>query len=335
MKVEKRGNSYRVQPRVNGKRLSITFDYKPSQKDIADAISRLAEDYDKKDSFGFYARQYVDNRQNVLSPSSVRTYDRLIKALSKEFRDIPLREITQDHVQAEINNYAVKHAPKTVRALHGFIASVIGVYRPSLTLHTTLPQKVYNERYLPTESDIKALLKATENTEDHIAIQLGILSLRRSEICALEMSDLNGNELHVHANLVYNKKWEKKESPKTDAGNRIIYLPDSLVKEIREKGYFFKYSPQKISDHIHKYQKELGIPYFRFHDLRHYFASYASTIMPESDAMALGGWKSDFVFKNTYRASMKEKRKESAGKYLDDIFNTSVAPKNAPINAET
>ena len=173
---------------------------------------------------------------------------------------------------------------------------------------------------MPSQDDIRALLSAAKQTEDSIGFQLGVLSLRRGEICALEMSDLKGNELHVHATMVWNRGWIRKETPKTDAGNRIVYLPQSLVDEINEKGYFFKYSANKLNEHLHKYQKDLGIPRFRFHDLRHYFASYASTIMPESDAMALGGWRSDFIFKQVYRESMAEKRKSSAEKYLQDMF---------------
>lgn len=324
MKIEKRSNgSYRVRKMHNGKAYTLTFPYKPSQKEVVIRISDMMQEeinHDVSNTFEYYAKEYVKNRTNVLSPSSVRTYNRLINSLSDNFRNKSLYDITQSDVQREMNLYAKDHAPKTVRSLHGFVASVLGSYRPQLVLRTTLPQKIIKDRYLPTEEDIKAILKASKDTDDHIAIQLGILSLRRSEICALELSDLQGNELHVHSSLVYNKKWIKKEAPKTDAGNRVIYLPDSLVEEIKAKGYFFKYSPNKLLEHLNKYQDQLNIPRFRFHDLRHYFASYASTVMPESDAMALGGWKSDYVFKSIYRESMKDKRKESAQKYLNQIF---------------
>ena len=184
----------------------------------------------------------------------------------------------------------------------------------------TFPQKKQKESYLPSEEDIRRILEAVKGTEDSIGFQLGVLSLRRGEVCALEMKDLKGNELHVHATMVWNKGWIKKETAKTDAGNRIVYLPKTLVKEIKEAGYFFPYSPNKLNEHLQKIQKELNIPKFKFHDLRHYFASYASTIMPEADAMALGGWKSDFIFKQVYRESMKKQRKESAQKLLDQMF---------------
>lgn len=320
MKVEKRGKSYRIRPVINGKQVSVTFDYKPTQKDIADAISKLTDDFDKKESFSYYSKLYVRNRENVLSPSSVRTYDRLIKSLSKRFRDLPLRSITQDDVQAEINDYAVDHAPKTVRSLHGFIASVLAVYRPSMILKTTLPQKECKDHYLPSQSDIKAILEASEGSEYHVGFQLGILGCRCSEIAALTLDDLKDNYITISKNVVYYKKWMLKDTPKTDASYRTICIPDSLRDEILNQGYIYRRLPTKLNEALHRYQDQLGIPRFRFHDLRHYFASYASTIMPEADVMALGGWKSSFVFEQVYRESMNESRKASAKKIADNII---------------
>lgn len=305
-----------------GRTYTLIFDHKPSQKELIDSLAdKMKEANVYNGTFKYYANDYIKSRSNVLSPSTVHTYERLIKSISDDFNSQRLSDITQTDVQKEINRYAETHAPKTVRSLHGFVAAVLGAYRPQLVLRTTLPQKIIKESYLPSEEDVKTILNKAKGTEDSIAFQLGVLSLRRSEICALSMDDLNGNELHIHRNLVWHNKWLIKETPKTDAGNRIIYLPDTLVEEIKQQGYFFKYTPPKLNEHLHKYQDALKIPRFRFHDLRHYFASYASTIMPESDAMALGGWASDFVFKKIYRESMKDKRKASAEKYINNILS--------------
>ena len=322
MKIEKRTNgSYRIRKMVDGQMHTFHFDHKPTEHDIYKAFEEIIWDKNRdKCTMETYMNKYIDSKRNVLSPSSIRTYERLVRSFTDKFLNIPLFELTQFDVQEEINKYSEDHSPKSVKSLHGFIASVTGLFRPELMLKTTLPQNVKKTKYTPTQEDIKAILEAAEGSEDYVGIYLGTYGLRRSEVCALEMSDLDGNKLHVHANMVFNKGWIKKESPKTDESNRTIYLPDDLVEIIQKQGYFFKYSPQKLNSHLQKYQDELGIPHFRFHDLRHFFASYASTIMPESDAMALGGWKSDHIFKRIYRESMEDSRKKSAELFSKSLF---------------
>lgn len=304
------------------KTFTLIFPYKPTQKEVIVRMAEVIENAGTENyTMKYYINKYIDSKRNVLSPSTILTYERLTNVISKDFLKKRLGELTQLDVQEEINRYSENHSPKSVKSLHGFIASVIALFRPQMILRTSLPQAIKKERYLPSEKDIKALLEYTKDTEDHIAIQLGILSLRRSEICALEMSDLKDNELHIHSNMVWNKKWIKKESPKTDAGNRTIYLPESLANEIRDKGYFFNYSPNKLNEHLQKYQKELGMPRFRFHDLRHFFASYASTVMSEAEAMALGGWASSGIFEKVYREAFEGKKKKAAKKYNKFMTN--------------
>lgn len=316
--------SYRAQKVYKGVRYRITFDHKPTEKELTIAFAEKMQDTPgERGSFEKYATEYIQNRINVISPSTVRTYNTKIKQLSDGFKAKNLYDITGEDVQKEINEFSLTHEPKTAISLHGFIASVLGVYRPNFVLRTKLPQKLIKDRYLPSEDDIKAILNASKGTEDSIAIQLGILSLRRSEICALTIDDLQDNELHIHRNLVYNEhnKWVVKDTPKTDASNRKIYLPDSLVKEIQDQGYFFKYSPKKLNLHLQNYQKALNIPKFRFHDLRHYFASYAHSMgIPDADIMAIGGWQTDNVMKRVYRKALEESKKSSMEKLSKAIF---------------
>ena len=318
-------HSYRFKKIIKGKMIRFSFDHKPTEREITLRLAeRIQDEGGKADTLRHCIADYINNRESILSPSSIRTYNNFSKVLNNGILDKDIYEITQSDIQKEINRYAKDHAPKSVRSLHGFVSSVFAQYRPQFVLRTSLPRNDIKPRFRPNTEHIQAILEATEGTPLHVCVQLGILSLRRGEVCALTLDDLKGNELRVNKTMVYNKGWILKETPKTEESNRTIYLPDSLANEIRDQGYIFDRSPKKLNEQLHRVTDKLGIPHFRFHDLRSYFASYASTLdIPEADIMKMGGWKSDFVFKRIYRESMVESYNENSIKISESILKKS------------
>ena len=306
--------SYRAKKVSKGKTYRVTFDHKPTDREALIALAEIMQEETprEKGTFESYAERYIDSKRNILSPASVRTYNELIDRMSDRLKGTNLYDITQELIQIEVNEYSKDHAAKSVRSLHGFIASVLGMYRPQFTLKTALPRKENTKTYQPVTEDVKSILEAVKGTEYSVPFQLGVLGLRRGEICALTMEDLKDRSLTINKTLVYNGGWIVKPAAKTDESNRVIQIPEQLAEEIRETGTFFDGEPKRLNKHLHRVQKQLNIPQFRVHDLRHYFASYASTlVIPEADIMAMGGWKSDHVFKSIYRDSMQESRNRS------------------------
>lgn len=327
MKIEHKveelpSGSYRVRKQINGKRVSIIFDHKPSESEVMRTISERTADIPVRGSFFTCAESYIESKSNVISPNSIRAYDSLLRNLPESFTKLNLSSITQNDIQLCINEYAVKHAPKSVNDAHGFIYAVIKQFRPSMVINTTLPQKIRSEDYIPSENDIKQILEMSEGTVYHIPIQLGIMSLRISEIMALTLDDIDteNNILTVNKALVRNKDGEYVlKATKTPAGTRKLYIPQKLVDEIMENGIIFDGSQNTCVRALHRYQDKLGIPRFRFHDLRHFFASYAhSQGVSDADIMASGGWKSDYTMKSIYRHEMKQK--EAQKKIFDSLI---------------
>ena len=307
MKIEQISkSSYRVRKMVKGKYYTVIFDHKPSQKEIMIAMSETLQSPlygEDRGRFEEYCDKYIDSKRNVLSPATIAGYQKLKKYISDDFKNKKIHEIDQLAIQEEINAFAVGHSPKYVRNVHGFISAVLRTFRPSMHISTTLPLNRKFERNMPTSEGVKMILKASEGSPYHIAFQLATLGLRRSEICGLTIDDLNGNVLSINKSVVYDEHYNliTKSTNKTVESTREIYLPDSLVQEIKETGTIYDYSPQALTRALHKYQDALGLERFRLHDFRAYFASYAHSIgIPDEYIIKMGGWKTDHVMKSVY-----------------------------------
>lgn len=291
----------------------MVFDHKPTQAEILSALGE--KDFSaKKGSFLYCANSYIESKSNVLSPSTIKAYQSILDSvIPDDFKKKNIAQIDQQDIQYLINDYASEHSPKSVRNLHGFISAVLRQFRPQMRIYTTLPQKCPNEPYTPTEEDIRRILDASKDDKTyHVAFQLGVMGLRRSEICALTLDDIDGNTLTIDKAYVQGigNKWYVK-STKTTAGTRKIYIPDSLIAEIKENGCIYEGYPNKMYVALKRYQDKLGIPRFRFHDLRHFFASYAhSKGIPDADIMASGGWKSDYTMKQIYRHELSAEKSQ-------------------------
>ncbi len=318
--------SYRAQKIYKGKRYRVTFDHKPTEKELTIAFAEKMQDVHTGEggTFEKCARDYLKNRDKVVSPGTLRSYENKIdNQLSDEFKAMSIYDIDNNTVQAEINKFTIDHAPKTVKTLHGFISSVLGAYRPNLRLKTKLPQNVQKDEYIPEIEDVKRILELAKDTRYHVPFQLAALyGCRRAEICSASLDDLKGNELWIHTDVSYYKhKWITKENPKTDASNRKIVLPDELVQAIHEQGCIYDGHPNALNKAIHRYQKKLDIPEFDFHTLRKFFCSYAHDLgVSEANIMSIGGWATPSVMRSVYRRSLEKSKKESMELITDSLL---------------
>ena len=317
MTIEKHGNKWRIRERYKGKLYMVSVDHRPTQREAQRLIDEKIEQNAYNPKSGMTMRNacnsYIALKSNILSPSTIKAYKSVMNSISPGIMDKKIDDITPLDVQKEINDYSANHTPKTTRNVHGFISAVLGTYKPSMNLNTTLPQKTKFDAYTPSEDEIKRILDEVSGTEYEIAYRLGCYGMRRSEICALDMSDLNGNMLSITKAKVKNSdnEWVIKPIPKTTASQREIYIDDNLAKMFREKGYVFKYSPDRLVKHLHSLCKRLNIPLFRFHDLRAYYASMAHALgIPDAYIMANGGWSSPNIMNRVYKRAFADKQAE-------------------------
>lgn len=323
MKIEKLpSGSYRVRKQINKKTITLIFDRKPSHAEVLKMLAERAESIPSKGSFESRAKEYIQLRNDVISPSTIPGYESMLRNLPEWFRMKDLSYITQADLQRLVNEHSANHSPKTVHNVHGFVSAVLGQFRPNIKVNTTLPQEINYDSYVPQYEEVKRILEASkDDVRYHIPFELALMGLRRSEICALEPSDIQDNILTINKAKVKdrNGKWVIKTT-KTKESSRKVYIPDFLVEEILEKGEIFSGYPNTILVALNRYQDKLGIPRFRLHDCRHFFASYAHDQgMSDADIIASGGWKTDHTMKRVYRHEMNAK--EAQKKIYDSILS--------------
>lgn len=326
MKIEKRGSGYRIRKMYKGQVYTVTFDHKPTQKEamlaMADELQKVQKKHESLD-FKAAAEEYIAAKRNVLSPTTIKGYNSAIKNISENFSAINIYDITALDIQTEINRLAKGHSPKTVRNYHGFISAVLGTFCPNLKICTTLPQKVKKEPYIPSDEDVRQILACAKDTEYEVPIILACYGLRRSEICALTLDDIDGDVVKICKAKVLgeNEKWVTKTT-KTVSSTREIIIPINIADKIRQQGYIYKGHPNGVTKFMKRTEDKLGIPNFTLHKLRHYFASKMSSMnVPEADIMRMGGWETDHVMKSVYRHSMIEKEERAKREASDKLRN--------------
>ncbi len=277
-------------------------------------VRLLAAEYEKKTKNGAIPSladaldRYLRAKKDVLSPYTVRGYENIIKKV----KDSDLGEISADMGRPEAQRIVSAFAglsQKTIRNRIGLISAAVrfsGYTMPPVTY----PQRKKVETHIPTEKEMQIVMKAAAGTEMEIPIALGMMGLRRGEICALQLSDLKRNTLHIHQAAVDIGGEVTVKAPKTYDSDRRIEIPAALAKKIRKQGYITNLTPEQLSYHFINFLKKQDVEHFRFHDLRHFFASYCHNILKLSDAQIqkLGGWKTDHVMKRVYITSMQDQQ---------------------------
>ena len=294
-------------PTADGKRRwkSITAPDKPTVRKLASEYEQKAKD-GAPTALSKALSDYISAKSAVLSPYTLKGYQNIIRKIIAA----NLGEISADMSRPDAQKIVTAFSglsQKTIRNRMGLISAAVrfaGYNMPPVTY----PQKKKVESHIPTEDEMQLVMNAAAGTELEIPIGLGMMGLRRGEICALKMSDFNDTIVHVHAAAVDIGGKVTVKAPKTYDSDRYVTIPDALADKIKAQGYVTKLTPEQLSYHFIDFLKKIDVQHFRFHDLRHFFASYCHNVLKLSDAQIqkLGGWKTDHVMKRVYIESMRD-----------------------------
>jgi integrase len=324
------GGKFRIRKQYKGKLYTMTLDRKPTKSEaeqlIWSIIDKGPENGIHKD-FEHVAEDYIKSKDAVLSPTTISGYKSIMRNMPESFKIKPISAVSQQDIQICINEYAKHHSSKSVRNLSGFITSVMHSINPTFTNTSTLPQKEERDFYVPEDSDIKKILDHADGTRYEIALWLATYGMRRSEICALTVSDLSeDNIITVNKAKVQDSEghWHIK-TVKTVQSARKFKIDDDLAELIRKKDeYVYEGSPGQINEYLQATQKKLGIEKFSLHKMRHYFASTAREVMPDSYVEKLGGWKpGSSIMKKVYDYQKKKQTDEASEAFINRLKKLS------------
>lgn len=320
----------RVYDKETGKYLSFTSQLKgKAGKNEAEYMAKQWQTGRRKTrqekTVGECIDEYISNKENILSPTTINSYKRSKINNLNELCNISISKLSETDVQKHFNKLALKKSAKTVCNAHGLLASVLNVYAPDIRLRTTLPKIQKKIKQLPNAIDV---LRVIKNSEIELPCLLAMWQgLRMSEIRGAKKSDIKGGILTIHSTIVtVNGEHIEKNQTKTIESTRQIALPEyiqSLISLLPDnQDNLTLLSGQAIYKRFTRLLKANDIEHMTFHDLRHMNASIMLALgVPDKYAMERGGWSSPNIMKSVYQHTFTDERK-IVDKKIDDYFIT-------------
>lgn len=294
--------------------------YKSFTADTSRECALLANDYIrnfKKNprrtaniTIGEAVRDYIRLKEPVLSPSTIRGYDRILRNDLPPVSDISVKDLDNYTLQGFISQ--LYKSPKTVRNIYGLLIAAVGMHTDK-KFKVTLPAPVEPNRIVATDEEVKKLLEEA-SPRMRKAVILGSNSLRRGEIAALKYEDISENGIYVHADIVQDRygTWVYKDHAKTPGSTRYVYMPREMLDALGTgSGYVVDYkNPDCISRTMERLADRLGMN-VTLHSLRRYYASICHALgIPDKYIMEQGGWKSENVMRKSYQHTLDKQRQE-------------------------
>lgn len=319
--IELPSGKWRCQIMVDGKRIDVVEDDPSVAHAKALALKEgLIEEHKpvKQLTVGEAIDRYIESKDAVLSPSTIRGYKQVREFDLQDIMNIQLSALTQEHIQRAINKMAKTKSPKSVRNAHGLLSAALTEFLPNMALRTTLPQKQKHEISIPTTEEVNFIAEKAKGTRFELPFLLAAwMGLRTSEIKGLTWDCVQGDMLHIKQAIVEGENGPVLKSTKTYSGNRKIPIP-KYIKELIEQQphndeYIVHYTKNSLYNHFRRLCKRYDLPHYRFHDLRHYQASVMLALgIPDKYAMERMGHASTNMLKTVYQHTMKSKSEEVA-----------------------
>jgi integrase len=269
--------------------------------------------------------RYIASKSAVLSPKTVREYKGLRRYIFPGIVGERIDRLTDEQIQAAVNQYSVGRKYKTVRNALALLTSSVRLFKADFRPVVTLPQRNRVTINVPTDNAVQALINASHGELRVVILLSAVLGLRRSEICALTWPDIGTNTISVSKAMVVDEfKHSVIKATKTTSSTRVLKAPQFVLDEINALPHSSKQvipvDPENVTNRFRRLVKKLDCP-MRLHDLRHFFASTLLEMgVPDLYAMQRMGHASTDMLKRIYQ-HVKETKDQEIDRAIDQRMN--------------
>ncbi len=265
-----------------------------------------------------WIEQWMELNKSRLSPSTFalyRTYQK--NHFEPFFSRFKLNQLNEIHIKQFMNEKLKTLSRASVRRMMSALRQILedAMKHKNPVRNIKLPQE---EKYTPkvlTDTEMQQIHDAVRGTRDEPIVLLAAwCGLRRGEIFALKWNDIDWNRGTIRVDESYaineDNLYEDKR-PKSENGVREVVVPEYLLKllegmrkpktkkkknnqvvELNDNSdhRIFEMRPDSYSSYWAEFVRKKKLPKIRFHDLRHYHASwlYARGVPDQYAAQRLG-----------------------------------------------
>lgn len=234
---------------TNGKRKQRTI-YGKTIRELDDKLAEIKSQLNKGIviddeglTVGEWAEQWLNLYKADVEHNTLAMYRNAVdKHIKKALGSLRLSALKTSHVQGLINSLSDK--PRTAEVVKLTMSQMIKqaivseyIYKDMMA-GVKLPKKQKPQKRALTDIEKKIVTQAELDIKSRAFIDvLYYTGIRRGEALALTVRDvdLKAGELHISKTLIFKgNNSEIKDSPKSDAGNRTIPIPQPLRETLKK-----------------------------------------------------------------------------------------------------
>lgn len=281
--------------------------------------------------------KYIEARDNILSPATVRGYRIIQRNAFPSVMDDDISSVSS--WQTVINIEARRVKAKTLKNEWGLVRTVLA--ENGIHADGAMPQVIRNELSWLDFEQIKLFLDAIYGEPCEMGALFALHGLRRSELLAVTPNKINGQTILVEGSAVLNTNnalVRKEENKNTSSRREVPIMIPRLAELIKaydgdpDKPFLHYPSPNVLYVQINRVCDKAGLPRVGVHGLRRSFASLAYHLgWSEHQTMRIGGWSNTQTVHNVYIKLAQSDSSEDVEKmrqYYDFTTNFTTAPKN-------